>query len=99
MNNQEGQDTILYAVPPENNLTYRIACYAINPRVFRWILGRKVTLSGLPGDAEYVRSWHDPEADLFYVVFRSASFPECPVGVPPYREHLLIHEELIEVTP
>ena len=82
---------------PKDGTTTRLKMFMVNPRLFRWLIGRKVTISGIPADAEYVRSWHDHERDLFCVVFSSLEFDEVipgnliPVGT------LMTHEELLVV--
>lgn len=70
----------------------RLCRYEINPRIFGWLMERKVRLSGLPPDAEYVRSWYDPACDTLSVIYRSQWFDFCPLGVMPYRGVLTVTE-------
>lgn len=93
----EGLDARLYLVPPGDGEEYRLGVFEVNPRLFRWMIDRKVTISGLPSDAEYVRSWHDPERDLFCMVFRSREFGSTIPCVPPLPSKLIVFEELPEV--
>jgi hypothetical protein len=56
------------------------------------LMGRNITLSGLPDDAEYVRSWHDPYRDCFYMLYRHPSFEEAFADVCPISEGFTVTE-------
>lgn len=55
--------------------------YAIQPKFIGQLMECKVRLSGVPVDAEYVRSYHDPNTDTFYLLYRHPSFEEAIEGI------------------
>lgn len=63
----------------------RLAMFEVSPLLFIKMMNRRVELRGLPADVQYVRSWHNPETDLFAIVVRSESFDHAISGILPYR--------------
>jgi hypothetical protein len=70
----------------------RLEVFCFLPCVFHQLIGRKVRISGLPEDAEYVKSWHDPMNDLFYLVYRHPSFEPIFHGVCPIPKSFIVTE-------
>jgi hypothetical protein len=57
--------------------------FAIQPAYFQNMLDRKIRITGLPKDAKYIRSWHDPNSDRFYLLYEHESFGELIEGALP----------------
>ena len=51
------------------------------------LMGKRICLTGIPPDAEQVRTWYDPERDAVFLLLRHSSFPIAnpfclPLSIP-----------------
>jgi hypothetical protein len=73
--------------------------FIVTPSILVSWMNKRVTLTGLPPDATYLRSWYDEKLDELHVAYTSQYGEELLPGVVPLRTVVYVEVERMVEEP